>query len=512
MIEPDHVYGRFVALIASVFVSLVAGTPYLYGVYSPQLVQRAGLSTSDAAAISLAVNIGSGLGGLPAGLFIDQFGPRKLILLGSGCIFTGYFALNRIFLHQISSLFLICSAMVFVGFGSVTSFFAGLKAAQTNFPHHRGSAGALPVGAYGLAATLFSVVAAKLFPDDTEHLLLFLAIFCGSIAFCGAWFIKIFADLDSDDEEEAPIPGAEISQQKRRFSLRGSFSFWGLGSRTPLMNSLNGENVPIADNSRPLPSVGGSGTSTPKSNSTTVFLPTEMETSDLLLLFSKPKRKQTPMEVITMLITDKLFIVHYIITALCSGTGQTYIYTVGFIVSAQFSSHEPPKNSSAATIQAVQVSIISLSSFGGRVIAGFLSDFIHRKLNAQRQWVVLATIALLAIGQLALIRMEGLEFIKFTSILIGGGYGLLNGTYPAIIADTFGVKNFSTAWGIVCSGLLIVLFSLEKIFGLIYDEHTNESGRCVIGAACYREAFYASFSLCVVAMGITATLIFVRRK
>ncbi|KAK7679827.1 hypothetical protein QCA50_017153 [Cerrena zonata] len=34
--------------------------------------------------------------------------------------------------------------MVFIGFGCITSYFATLKAAQANFPDHRGAAGAAP--------------------------------------------------------------------------------------------------------------------------------------------------------------------------------------------------------------------------------------------------------------------------------------------------------------------------------------------------------------------------------
>ena len=62
----------------------------------PQFVKQVGLTTSDSATISLATNLGSGVGGLPGGLIIDHFGPQKSILLGSVCIFIGYFAMHKI--------------------------------------------------------------------------------------------------------------------------------------------------------------------------------------------------------------------------------------------------------------------------------------------------------------------------------------------------------------------------------------------------------------------------------
>lgn len=524
MIEPNHVQGRMVALIASMFVSLVAGTPYLYGVYAPQLVQRIGLSTSDAATISLSVNIGSGLGGLPAGLFIDRFGPQKSIVFGSLCIFTGYFCLNRIYSLQIGSLLLVCVAMAFVGFGSVTSFFAGLKAAQANFPHHRGSAGVLPVGAYGLAATIFSLVAARLFDGDSGGLLSFLAFFCGSVAFVGSWFIHIYdpARFDLEAEVASPTP------MKRSLSLRGSFSFWGIGSRSLSQSLLLADQAPLVktlreqnkrDNSRMKPLVSMSSlnlntpfsqdSSAPPNGSSSIGSPTSPTTE--APVSEAPLEPDSAWATIRNLVEDKTFLVHYVIISLCSGIGQMYIYTVGFIVTAQFNIHEDA-DGSPASLQAIQVSTISIASFSGRVVAGFLSDYLHKRLHAQRQWVVIGTIFMMLIGQLLLMLTNNLSTITLSSLLIGGGYGLLNGTYPSIIADTFGVKTFTTAWGLTCSGPLVILFSLNRYFGKIYDSQSDETGVCLVGNECYKGAFQLSTVLCVVTLGINLTLIYFKRR
>lgn len=518
MIEPDHVYGRMVALAASVFVSLVSGTPYLYGVYAPQLVQRVGLSTSDAATISLSVNIGSGLGGLPAGLLIDRFGPQRSIVLGSLCIFTGYFTLNRIYTLQISSLFFICVGMAFIGFGSVTSFFLGLKAVQANFPHHRGSAGALPVGAYGLAATLFSFIAAKFFDGDSGGLLAFLAYFCGSIAFLGSWFIHIYepkplnleeAILFSDLEEATPM--------KRSFSLRGSFLFWGIGSRS-LQSSL-AEEAPfvksVRDQGRKITHLA----SAVSMNLNLQFSQDSATESSSFLQEPAPAPETVPpvaeplgaLDTIKSLLSNRLFLAHYAIVSLCSGLGQMYIYTVGFVVTAQFN-YQQDAVGSPASLQAMQVSTISIASFCGRVIAGISSDYIYKTLKAQRQWVVIGTILMIALGQLLLIVTNSITTITAISFLIGGGYGLLNGTYPAIIADTFGVKSFTTAWGLICSGPLIILFSLEKYFGYIYDSQSDEIGICSKGNNCYKGAFMASAVLSMLVLAATSLLMYKKRR
>lgn len=512
--ESAHTFGRFLALITSVFVSLASGTPYLYGIYAPQLVQRVGLSTSDAATISLAVTIGSGLGGLPAGLLIDRYGPQKSILLGSLCIFLGYFALNRIYAAQIGSLFLVCVAMALVGFGSVTSFFAGLKAVQANFPNHRGTAGALPVGAYGLAATLFSLVGAAFFSDDTAGLLAFLAYFCGSVAFVGSWFVRIFEPKVLGEEGIMLVSesGTELAPQHKANSLRGSFSFWGIGNRTPRssVSLLSADAAPLVQSLKDAQRLHKLASQT--TIGLNLVFAESAASSDPQAVAIPPKTKgaDTPSQVIKNLLHDRTFITHYVIMSLLSGIGQTYIYTVGFIVRAQYA--YAPGDLPPASLQALQVSTISLASFTGRVVAGVLSDYIYKTLRAQRQWVILATIGLLGLGQVMLIWSNSLHSVTVISLIIGGSYGLLNGTYPAIIADTFGTKSFTTAWGLMCSGPLMILFGLEKYFGFIFDHQSDEAGVCNAGRDCYRGAFEMSTALCVLALAITLALMYVKRR
>lgn len=527
--DANHVYGRYVALLSSMFVSLVAGTPYLYGVYSPQLVQRVGLSTTDAATISVAVNIGSGLGGLPAGLFIDRYGPQYSILLGSVCIFSGYLALNKVYVHQISSLFFICVLMAVMGFGSVTSFFAGLKAAQANFPLHRGSAGALPVGAYGLAATIFSFIAAKFFDGKTEQLLFFLAVFNGLVAFIGSWFIHIYPVFQATSMEAGNSTGSSGTLSGPRNPLRGSFSFWGIGKRTPRSSVylLSSDLAPLVDSMKSQPKVLEHRESMASlQNSGLVFstddpLLTTMPSNEdmgsggtspaeVVVPIAKPHAPEGALPAIKWLLTNKTYLTYYTITALNCGVSQMYIYCVGFVVTAQFR-YNNVNSGSPAALQAVQVSTISIASFAGRVTSGLVSDYIYKRMKAQRLWVVLFTVLLCFIGQVLIALTNDLGTLTLTSLIIGGSYGLFNGTFPAIMADTFGTSVFSTAWGLNCSGPLLLLFGLEKYFGQIYDGQSEEIGVCTKGNECYRGAFQLSSVICVLTFSITAVMIYIKR-
>lgn len=570
-----HLYARVTALVALVFVALASGTPYLYAVYAPQLVQRIGLTASDSATIALAENLGSGLGGLPAGLFIDSFGPQMSILLGSIAIFIGYFGVHEIYLHQFSSLVLTSAFMIVIGFGSIISFFATLKAAQANFPNNRGLAGAFPVSTFGLLATLFSVIAATFYGDNTGGLLLFLAIFCGSVNFIACWFIHVY--LEHEDETElsyAPVEQSSTDEEamvaapgkvltptplKKQPSLAGSLSFWGIGSRSRRNSEASSISSESANRVRPLREqdklhhaasvldIRGSemfgsrenGTflnaSPPLSGQATPLLRTLSASSVIATVPTKPKAvvATTPLAVVLELLRHRIFLIHYLVVSLTSGMCQMYIFSVGFVVTAQFNYNQDlshflveavrtvtsnemvvSKAGTAAALQALQVSIISIASFSGRFLSGFISDFIYKRLHIQRLWIVAFTTMVLACGELLLIKNKSnIHLILISSVIIGSCYGLAFGTYPAIIADIFGTKTFSTTWGLICTGPLITLFVLNKYFGAIYDYNTDkDTGICYKANDCYKGAFELSFALCFVALFVALSLIYLERK
>ena len=175
----------------------------------------------------------------------------------------------------------------------------------------------------------------------------------------------------------------------------------------------------------------------------------------------------------------------------------------------QVALHDPD----AASIQALQVSILSIASFSGRLIAGFVSDYIHKKWHIQRLWIVQATLIMLSLAQY--ITIENISSFYWTAIasgVTGSCYGLIFGTYPAIIADSFGTKTFSTNWGLICTGPLVTLYALNKYFGWIYDTQTDgKTGICNLGNECYKGAFEVSFVLCIVAFVVSVLLIYNQR-
>lgn len=518
----DHLTGRLTTLAFSILICLFSGTVYLYGIYSPQLMSKVGLSASDSATISFSSTIGTSIGGLPAGFFIDHFGPQLAIALASSLVFLGYFAIYQIYIHQYKSVVLLSVAMMFVGTGSITAFYSTLKSAQINFPKNRGAASTAPVGAYGMSATMFSIITAIWFANNTAGLLEFLAFSCGLVIFFGSFFIHIYLDHDDDETDSAdhlklnkiddpesdttplmsrspsfiePTTNPKLNRSKSFF---GSFSFW-----------------------------------LKRTESTTSYHELESSIQELRLErhlapanpFDKavpppppPAPKLDVVDVIKKRLTDKVYLVHYLIVSLTSGIGQMYIYSIGYMVAAQYNYtfiDNPDKKSRdhmIAKIQALQVGVISIASFSGRVIGGLSSDFIVKRFNLQRSWIVLSTCVVLSLGQLvSMFNVNNTFVLTLGSVLIGGSYGLIFGTYPAIIADKYGTRTFSTTWGLICTGPMFSLLFLNKIFGHIYDSNSDD-GICLKANGCYKGVFGLSFTLCYLALGSLAVLMWYERR
>ncbi|CUM55342.1 unnamed protein product [Debaryomyces tyrocola] len=546
-----HNTRRLCSLSISILVSLASGTPYLYGTYAPQFIKRVGLTTSDSATISLASTIGCGLGGIPGGLIIDKYGPPIAIGMGSVSILVGYYGLYKIYEEKVFNLWLISVSMVLMSFGSIISYFSTMKAVQANFPDHKGIAGCIPVSVFGLSATVFSAISATLFKQDVGNFLHFLALFCGSITFFGSWFVKIYdngcqiinnVNPEPDEETRLLIKNTkdaypyESNYSSKSFKLLTSTNKYSLGELHCNNLIIPNSSISCIDEHNPSSSttsfvsnsftdIQGLNKSIHQETSGPTISHKDVWVSSVPIVYSK-----NPLIYIKYLLTNKVFLYHFFIVSIASGIGQMYIYSIGFIVKAQINYRprnltvlnpmdniSPFANSgqnTSATLQALQVSLISISSFFGRIISGFLSDLIYKKYRIQRLWIVVGTILIFAICQFILvINSNRMGLIHFTSILTGGCYGLIFGNYPAIIADEFGTQAFSTTWGLICTGPMITLYALNKYFGTIYDRNTDsETGICYRGTECYKGAFKLSFLLCFAILGVTLFVIHFQRS
>lgn len=145
--------------------------------------------------------------GMPVGILVDAKGPRPAALLGSIMLALGYFPLHLAYDKGSGSVAMMCLYSFLSGLGGCTAFAAAVKTSALNWPHHRGTATAFPLAAFGLSAFFFSLIGGFLFPGDTGDFLLLLAYGTAGMTFLGFWFLRVvphhgsYQSVAADEDE-----------------------------------------------------------------------------------------------------------------------------------------------------------------------------------------------------------------------------------------------------------------------------------------------------------------------
>jgi hypothetical protein len=139
----------------------------------------------------LAGNFGMYSVGIPIGMFIDTRGPRPGVLVGSVLMFAGYILLRRAYVAGGDSMVLLCLYSFATGMGGCAAFAASIKTSALNWPHHRGTATAFPLAAFGLSAFFFSMFSQFVFQGNPGDFLLLLACGCFAMTFVSFFFLRV---------------------------------------------------------------------------------------------------------------------------------------------------------------------------------------------------------------------------------------------------------------------------------------------------------------------------------
>jgi len=94
----------------------------------------------------------------------------------------------------------------------------------------------------------------------------------------------------------------------------------------------------------------------------------------------------------------------------------------------------------------MHVAILSAFSFLGRLTSGIGSDFVVRRFDSSRFWMLVASSIIFTLAQIAALRIENPNKLFWLSGLTGFGYGALFGVYPALVADAFGASGLGINW------------------------------------------------------------------
>jgi hypothetical protein len=157
--------------------------------------------------------------GVPVGMFIDHRA-RPAVIAGSILLGVGYFPLRQAYVAGSASVVALCFFSYLTGLGGCMAFQASIKTSAMNWPHHRGTATAFPLAAFGLSAFFFSVFGGLLFPGNTSDFLMLLACGTFGLTLGGFFFLRVLphsAHYHAVHSGESAA-GLSESQQLRRTS------------------------------------------------------------------------------------------------------------------------------------------------------------------------------------------------------------------------------------------------------------------------------------------------------
>lgn len=156
--------------------------------------------------------------GVPIGLFVDHRGPRPAVIVGSILLGLGYYPFQASYDNASGSVPLMCFFSYLTGLGGCMAFAASVKTSALNWPHHRGTATAFPLAAFGLSAFFFSVFGDIFFPGNTSAFLMFLAVGTFGLTFVGFFFLRVYPHGSGYHSVPNGAGGLSDSQQLRRTS------------------------------------------------------------------------------------------------------------------------------------------------------------------------------------------------------------------------------------------------------------------------------------------------------
>lgn len=156
--------------------------------------------------------------GVPVGLFVDHRGPRPCVMVGAFLLALGYYPFRHSYETGSGSVPVLCFFSYLSGLGSCMAFAASVKTSALNWPHHRGTATAFPLAAFGLSAFFFSLAGTVLFPGNTGAFLTLLAAGTFCLTFFGFFFLKVYphAPTHTSYQTLPTSSGQSDSQQLHR--------------------------------------------------------------------------------------------------------------------------------------------------------------------------------------------------------------------------------------------------------------------------------------------------------
>ncbi|KAH8194839.1 hypothetical protein TruAng_010992 [Truncatella angustata] len=534
---------RIVSSVAATVISLACGTNYVYSAWAPQFADRLLLSATESNLIGLFGNLGMYSMGVPVGMLVDGKGPRPAVMLGSLLLGIGYWPLHTAYNDGHGSIPLMCFFSYLTGLGGCMAFAAAVKTSALNWPHHRGSATAFPMAAFGLSAFFFALVGSVLFPGDPGRFLELLATGTFGLTFVGFFFLRVYPHSHyhavAQATDESHLSGSQ--QLHRTTSHESRKSRAGRGppiepgrsstdTTTPETAVLESGNEPgsldthIVDVEAAIPSKRAPVDSeeVAEVDETSSLMSRSSSASslpgDLLVQNSVDLDRSHRVDIRGLaLLKNFEFWQLFVIMGILSGIGLMTINNIGNDATALWKHWDDSIDDKSLVLrQQLHVSILSIGSFTGRLLSGTGSDFLVKVLHASRVWCLVFAAGVFSVAQICALNIENPHFLGFVSGLSGLGYGFLFGVFPSIVAESFGIHALSQNWGFMTLSPVISSNIFNIFYGLVFDAHSvvepDGSRDCTEGLECYRSAYIVTICACALGVVVSLAVIWVQRR
>ncbi|OTB19845.1 hypothetical protein K445DRAFT_313621 [Daldinia sp. EC12] len=531
---------RIVSSIAATVISLACGTNYVYSAWAPQFADKLLLSATESNLIGLAGNLGMYSMGVPVGMFVDSKGPRPAVIVGAFLLGLGYFPLHQAYDAGQGSVPWMCFVSYLTGLGGCMAFAAAVKVSALNWPHHRGTATALPLAAFGLSAFFFALIGTIFFPGSPSKFLMLLAYGTFGLTFSGFFFLRVLPPHSPYHAVPDAEPGMTDSRQLHRTTsdepktraARGDPSEPGTLNTTsdPSNNSkVTQDASEQEDRDPPNPKEDGRAVETEEAPSGN-----RDGTDETSSLLSQSTSSSLPGEVLVQssvdmdrshrvdirglnLLRNIEFWQLFTIMGILSGIGLMTINNIGNDATALWKHYDDSIDDKTLVLrQQLHVSILSIGSFSGRLLSGVGSDFLVKVLHASRVWCLVIASGIFSLAQIFALNVTNPHLLGFVSGFSGLGYGFLFGVFPSIVAESFGIHGLSQNWGFMTLSPVISSNIFNLFYGAVFDAHSivdkDGASSCIDGIECYRAAYVVTLAACGLGFAVTLWVIWHQRK
>ncbi|KAI0132354.1 major facilitator superfamily domain-containing protein [Xylariales sp. AK1849] len=531
---------RIVSSVAATIISLACGTNYVYSAWAPQFADRLLLSATESNLIGLFGNLGMYSMGVPVGILVDSKGPRPAVVLGSILLGIGYWPLHTAYNEARGSVPLMCFFSYLTGLGGCMAFAAAVKTSALNWPHHRGTATAFPLAAFGLSAFFFALVGSILFPGDPGRFLMLLAVGTFALTFVGFFFLRVYphshyhaVPQEGGMSDSQQLHRTTSQESKNSRAGRGNSVEPGMlsndttspqGSPSGNLGEADSLDNPAVDieaaaSSKRAPDeveeVGGvdETSSLMSRSSSSSSLP-----GDVLVQSSVDMDRSHRVDIRGIkLLKNFEFWQLFSIMGILSGIGLMTINNIGNDVTALWKHYDDSIDDSTLVLgQQLHVSILSIGSFSGRLLSGAGSDFLVKVLHASRVWCLVIAAGIFSIAQIFALNITNPHLLGFVSGFSGLGYGFLFGVFPSIVAESFGIHGLSQNWGFMTLSPVVSSNVFNIFYGSVFDAHSivepDGSRDCTEGLECYRAAYWVTLAACALGTVVTLLVIWIQKR